>query len=314
MDTMTETDQHVIEVRGLTKVFRDFWRRPTVHAVRGLDLEVRRGEIFGLLGPNGSGKSTTLKILLGLLRPTGGTARLFGETPGRVDVNRRIGYTPEASYLYGYLTAREMLDFCARLFGLHRAQRRRRVNELLAMTGLEAAADRAVGTFSKGMARRVALAQALVNNPELLILDEPTSGLDPIGCRQVKDLLGALARGGKTVLLSSHLLADVEDVCDRVLILHNGEARARGTLQDLLQERHRLRLTVPQLPAAALDEVVALLRRHAGTEPVMDHPSLNLETLFLEVIRKASPDGAAQAGDDRQRLAPFLRQPPDTEG
>ena len=209
-------EQSVVDVVQLTKVFRDFWRRPTVRAVDGLDLSIRKGEIFGLLGPNGSGKSTTIKLLLGLLHPSEGSIRLLGGRPGDVAVHRRIGYLPEASYLYRYLTPRETLTFYGRLFDLPAAERRRRSDQLLEMTGLTAAADRAVGEFSKGMARRLGLAQALINAPDLLILDEPTSGLDPMGCRQVKELLRALADQGTTILLTSHLLADVEHICDRV--------------------------------------------------------------------------------------------------
>ena len=181
-------DQCVVETVRLTKVFRDFWRRPKVRAVDALDIEIHGGEVFGLLGPNGSGKSTTLKILLGLLHPTSGRVRVLGASPRSVRSKRHIGYLPEESYLYSTLTARETLDFYGQLFDLDYRLRRRRIEQLLDMVDLTGAADRAVGEFSKGMGRRLGLAQALINDPKLVILDEPTAGLDPIGCRQVKDL------------------------------------------------------------------------------------------------------------------------------
>jgi ABC-2 type transport system ATP-binding protein len=285
----------LVEISGLTKVFRDFWRRPKIHAVAGLDLSVRRGEIFGLLGPNGSGKSTTLKILLGLLHPSEGTVRVLGRSPRDVRTKRDIGYLPEDSYLYHYLTARETLAFYARLFGLGRVARRERIAQLLDLVSLTHAADRPVGEFSKGMARRVGLAQALINDPQLVILDEPTAGLDPIGCRQVKDLVLALAARGKTVLLSSHLLADVEDVCDRIVILYNGRICAQGEVAELLARREQVSITVPSLPPEEMKGLLKLIRERIGREPRLDHPSLNLERFFLEVVQQAGA-GAGQPG------------------
>jgi ABC-2 type transport system ATP-binding protein len=179
----------VVEADGLTKVFSDFWMRRKAVAVDGISFGIRRDEIFGLLGPNGSGKSTTIKMILGLLHRSKGRLTVFGKDPSDVDVKRRIGYLPEESYLYRFLTPTETLDFYGRLFGLSHAVRRRRTEELLAMVGLTHVAHRQVGEFSKGMARRLGIAQALINDPDLLILDEPTSGLDPLGSRQVKDLL-----------------------------------------------------------------------------------------------------------------------------
>lgn len=297
----------IVEVQGLVKVFRDFWRRPTVRAVNGVNLTLATGEVLGLLGPNGSGKSTTIKILLGLLFPTAGTVRVLGDSPRRVQTKRLIGYLPEESYLYRYLTPRETLDFYARLFALDRPTRRARIDQLLEMTGLTHAADRPVGEFSKGMARRVGLAQALINDPQFLILDEPTAGLDPLGCRQVKDLILALAKRGKTILLTSHLLADVEDVCDRLAILYNGTVRAQGTVQQLLKVPNTVTFAVPELPPDRMRAVLAMLREQVGAEPRVDHPSLDLERFFLEVIAKAgdtgaTPTGAAPTG----RIADFL--------
>ncbi|HLH56400.1 MAG TPA: ABC transporter ATP-binding protein, partial [Verrucomicrobiae bacterium] len=238
----------VISVRGLTKVFKDFWGRPKARAVDNVDFEVRRGEVFGLLGPNGSGKSTTVKLLLGLLYPTKGFIEVFGHSPRHVATKSRIGYLPEESYLYRYLNSRETLDFFGNLFELPKKDRRSRAEELLEMVGLSQAHFRAVGEFSKGMQRRIGLAQALINDPDLVILDEPTSGLDPIGCREVKDLILALARRGKTVILSSHLLSDVEDVCNRVVIYYGGKIHAMGTLKELLATPDAIRITTPALP------------------------------------------------------------------
>lgn len=301
---------HALEINKVTKIFRDFWRRPKVTAVRDVSFSVRRGEIFGLLGPNGSGKSTTIKMMLGLLRPTHGTIRLLGQSPGDVPVKHRIGYLPEESYLYSYLTSEETLDFYARLFNLSAAERRERIDQLLDMTGMAQARHRTVGEFSKGMARRIGLAQALINDPEFIILDEPTSGLDPIGCRQVKDLILLLAQRGKTILLSSHLLADVEDVCDRVAILYNGQVQALGTMNELLEESSRYRLTLP--PGTSRDQVEQLITHSAsmtGKRPDVDHPRRDLEQFFLHVVEQARQRTTEASGVGAEReLAGYLRR------
>ena len=250
----------IVEASGLTKVFRDFWRRPRVRAVDSIAFEIRRGEIFGLLGPNGSGKSTTIKMILGLLHKTSGRLSVFGRAPDDVAVKKHIGFLPEESYLYRFLDARETLDYYGKLFGLEASVRKRRTDELLQMVGLERVAHRPIGEYSKGMMRRIGIAQALVNDPEFLILDEPTSGLDPLGTRQVKDLLLDLKARGKTILLSSHLLADVEDVCDRMVILYGGKVRAEGTSEELLQDSGRSVIETDRLDpeaAAAVQSVLA---------------------------------------------------------
>ena len=226
-------NENVIELKDVAKTFRDFWLRPTVKAVAGLSLAVQRGEVFGLLGPNGSGKSTTIKMILGLLAPSAGEVRLFGCSPRSLAARRRLGYLPELSYLHPFLTARETIRYYAGLCGLKAAEAKRRTDELLEMTGMTAFASRPVGGFSKGMARRVALASSLVGRPELLVLDEPTSGLDPISTKEVKTLVKALARGGMTVLTTSHLLSDAEDICDRVMILDRGQKVAEGKVGEL---------------------------------------------------------------------------------
>ncbi len=299
----------VVAVRGLTKVFKDFWGRPKARAVDQVDFEVRRGEVFGLLGPNGSGKSTTVKMLLGLLYPTKGHIEVFGHSPRHVPTKSRIGYLPEESYLYRYLDSDETLHFFGNLFALPAGERRKRAEQLLEMVGLTNARRRQVGEFSKGMQRRIGLAQALINDPDLIILDEPTSGLDPIGCREVKDLILALAQRGKTVILSSHLLADVEDVCDRVVIYYGGRVRAMGTLKELLAAPDQLRITVPLLPRPTLERVLQILREEVAADKVrIDTPTQNLESYFLGVVNRAKQTEAETSGaTSGNKVAAYLR-------
>jgi len=299
----------VVAVRGLTKIFKDFWGRPKARAVDQVDFEVRRGEVFGLLGPNGSGKSTTVKLLLGLLYPTRGHLEVFGKSPRHVATKARIGYLPEESYLYRYLNSHETLDFFGNLFHLSHDERRQRSEQLLDMVGLTQTRTRAVGEFSKGMQRRVGLAQALINDPDLVILDEPTAGLDPIGCREVKDLILALARRGKTVILSSHLLADVEHVCDRVVIYYGGRIQAMGTLRELLAKPDAVRITMPPLPRETMQRVLEIIRADVAEERIqIDNPTQNLESYFLEVVAKAKRSAAETSGaTSGGRVAAYLR-------
>jgi ABC-2 type transport system ATP-binding protein len=305
---MAENDT-VVSVRGLTKVFRDFWHRPKARAVDNVDFHVRRGEVFGLLGPNGSGKSTTVKLLLGLLHPTKGHIEVFGHSPRHVATKARIGYLPEESYLYRYLNSRETLEFFGNLFELGKGDRRNRTEQLLEMVGLSQAHLRAVGEFSKGMQRRIGLAQALINDPDLVILDEPTSGLDPIGCREVKDLILALARRGKTVILSSHLLSDVEDVCDRVVIYYGGKIQAMGTLKELLATPDAITITTPALSRQTLERVLEIIRQDVAHDKVsIDTPTQNLENYFLDVVHKARRAAAETSGAmSGARVAAYLR-------
>lgn len=279
-------EELVIEARDLTKVFRDFWGRPKVRAVNGINLDVRRGEIFGLLGPNGSGKSTTIKMILGLLNPTSGQLSVLGQSPRTVSVKSRMGFMPEESYLYKYLTADEILNFYANLYGMSGSHKAERVNALIEQVGLSRARDRRVGEFSKGMARRIGLAQALLNDPDLILLDEPTSGLDPIGCREVKDLLLALARQGKTILICSHHLADMQDICSRVAILLQGEVCATGSIQELLSTPDALKLTLQAPSQTTLTAVLDLLERETGTRPQVDHTGRTLESVYIETVSK----------------------------
>jgi ABC-2 type transport system ATP-binding protein len=305
----TPQNDIVVAVRGLTKTFKDFWGRPKARAVDDVDFEVRRGEVFGLLGPNGSGKSTTVKLLLGLLYPTRGHIEVFGHSPRHVGTKSRIGYLPEESYLYRYLDSVETLDFFGGLFDLPPAERQRRADQLLEMVGLNQVRRRQVGEFSKGMQRRIGIAQALINDPDLVILDEPTSGLDPIGCREVKDLIVALARRGKTVILSSHLLADVEDVCDRVVIYYGGRIQAMGTLKDLLATPDSLRITTPVLPRETLEKVLALIRTDIAQDKVsVETPTQNLEHYFLGVVAKARQSELHTSGAvSGSQVAAYLR-------
>src|SRR5438552_1327740 len=299
----------IVSVRGLTKLFKDFWGRPKARAVDNVDFEVRRGEVFGLLGPNGSGKSTTVKLLLGLLYPTKGHIEVFGHSPRHVATKSRIGYLPEESYLYRYLNSHETLDFFGNLFRLPKRDRENRAEQLLEMVGLSQTRTRAVGEFSKGMQRRIGLAQALINDPDLVILDEPTSGLDPIGCREVKGLRLALARRGKAVIWGSHLLSDVEDGCDRVVIYYGGKIQARGTLKELLATPDAIRITTPALPRETMQRVLELIRKDVTEDKIsIDTPTQNLENYFLDIVQIARQAAAQTSGaTSGARVAAYLR-------
>ena len=280
-----EHGEVIVEIRNLAKTYRDFWGRSKKVALKPLDLEIRRGEIFGLLGPNGSGKTTTMKLLLGLIFPTSGEAFVFGKEATDVSKNERIGYLPEESYLYKFLDAEETLDFYGRLFDMPPAERKRRAAALIKRVGLERDRKRQLREYSKGMTRRIGVAQALINDPELVILDEPTSGLDPIGTREMKDLIIELREKGKTVIMSSHLLADVEDVCDRIAVLHQGELKELGRVDDLLRVTDVTQIRAKGLSAAATEEIREVLRRHGGEDIEIGNPRTTLEDLFLDVVR-----------------------------
>ena len=275
----------IIETRALSKTYRDFWGRPKVRALKALDLEIKQGEVFGLLGPNGSGKTTTIKLLLGLLFPTQGQALVFGKDATDVGKNQRIGYLPEESYLYKFLNAEETLDFYGRLFNMPPEVRQRRAKELIHEVGLDRDKRRQLKEYSKGMTRRIGLAQALINDPELILLDEPTSGLDPLGTRWMKDLILKLKARGKTVLMSSHLLGDVQDVCDRIAILHQGELKELGRVDSLLKVREVTQIQAEGLSEAAKQEIRDVVERHQGRMLQMDNPTTTLEELFLTIVR-----------------------------
>ncbi|HZY84769.1 MAG TPA: ABC transporter ATP-binding protein [Gemmataceae bacterium] len=279
----------IVETRKLTKIYRDFWGRQKKTALRALNLEIRRGEIFGLLGPNGSGKTTTIKLLLGLLFPTDGEAFVFGQPAADVRKNERVGYLPEESYLYRFLNAEETLDFYGRLFNLDPAKRQQRAQQLIEKVGLKADRKRILREYSKGMRQRIGLAQALINDPDLVILDEPTSGLDPLGARWMKDLIIDLRRMGKTVIMCSHRLEDVQDVCDRIAILNDGELQAFGEVKELLQDTHRVELRASglQLTDQLRRDLEEVLSKHGGTLDTVGHPTTTLEDYFLRIVEES---------------------------
>jgi ABC-2 type transport system ATP-binding protein len=279
----------VVETRSLTKVYRDFWGRKKKTALNALDLKIYKGEIFGLLGPNGSGKTTTIKLLLGLLFPSAGDAFVFGEPAAKVEKNERIGYLPEESYLYRFLNAEETLDFYGRLFNLDPEVRKKRAAELIDIVGLSSDKKRILKEYSKGMRQRIGLAQALINDPELIILDEPTSGLDPIGSRWMKDLILDQRSKGKTILMCGHRLDDVQDVCDRIAILYNGDLQTLGKVSTLVEDAVRLEVRargVKETPELTAD-LAAVFKKHGGELEMVGHPSSTLEELFLRVVEES---------------------------
>jgi len=286
----------VVQTRGLSKVYRDFWGRQKVRALKGLDLEVHRGEVFGLLGPNGSGKTTTIKLILGLLFATEGEALVFGKSATDVSKNERIGYLPEESYLYRFLNAEETLDFYARLFDMPPERRREQVDSLIKLVGLDGARKRQLQEYSKGMSRRIGLAQALINDPDLILLDEPTSGLDPIGTREMKDMILRLKGEGKTIIMCSHLLADVQDVCDRIAILHQGELKELGRVDTLLTVEDVTQIRAKGLSSECQNELREVIGKHNGELLEMNNPTTTLEELFLRIVRdsEARPGRRAQ--------------------
>ncbi len=291
----------VVETRALSKVYRDFWGREKVRALKALDLEIYKGEVFGLLGPNGSGKTTTIKLLLGLLFPTDGEALVLGKPATDVAKNERIGYLPEESYLYRFLNAEETLDFYGRLFDIPPDVRRERVDKLIKQVKLDAARKRQLREYSKGMTRRIGLAQALINEPDLILLDEPTSGLDPLGTREMKDWILELRDQGKTVVMCSHLLADVQDVCDRIAILHQGELKELGRVEDLLKVEDVTQVSARGLSPECQNEIRDVIARHNGEVLSMDNPTTTLEELFLSIVRdsEARPGRRVVAQDDK---------------
>jgi ABC-2 type transport system ATP-binding protein len=296
----------VVETRKLTKIYRDFWGRQKKVALRALNMEIVQGEIFGLLGPNGSGKTTTVKLLLGLLFPSDGEAFVFGKPAADVRKNEKIGYLPEESYLYRFLNAEETLDFYGRLFNLDPRQRDKRAQELIEKVGLKADRKRNLREYSKGMRQRIGLAQALINDPDLVILDEPTSGLDPLGARWMKDLIAGLRSQGKTVIMCSHRLEDVQDICDRIAILNEGELQSFGEVQALLQDINRLELRARdvQLTPELQADLEAVLRKHGGKLDTIGHPTTTLEDYFLHIVEesKAHPGRRYQPGQERPRM------------
>ena len=287
--------EYAVETFSLTKIFSDWWGRDKVYAVEDLNLKVRYNEVYGLLGPNGSGKTTTLKLLLGLLHPTKGKAFVLGGDSTNPKINARIGFLPEESYLYRFLNARETLDFYGRLFDLPPKLRKLRIEALLDMVGLKTVANRPVGTYSKGMARRIGLAQALINDPDFLILDEPTTGLDPIGTWQIKELLVQLAKRGKTILLSSHLLADVEDICDRISILYGGKIQIEGNVRDLLEHTNQKQITTDFISDASIEKIKQLIENE-NAQCTVTCPMDKLESFFIRTVCDAQQQEKPTSG------------------
>ncbi len=294
---MIATNDEAVQTEHLTKVYKDFWGRDKVRALDDLNLTIHRGEVFGLLGPNGSGKSTTIKLLLGLIFASRGTATVLGHPAGDTAINERIGFLPEESYLYRFLNGEETLKFYGRLFKIPRAELKKRVPALLDTVGLDAKArKRKLREYSKGMARRIGLAQALINNPDLILLDEPTTGLDPIGTREMKDLILSLKQQGKTVLLCSHLLADVQDVCDRITILFRGTMQTIGQVKDLLQVKDVTQIQTGGMTDPQIAEIKTFLSRMGVKDPVVTHPTTTLEELFIRIVRENTAGGQSSVG------------------
>ncbi|HEX4056486.1 MAG TPA: ABC transporter ATP-binding protein [Tepidisphaeraceae bacterium] len=294
---MMANNDEAVHTEHLTKIYKDFWGRDKVRALDDLNLTIHRGEVFGLLGPNGSGKSTTIKLLLGLIFASRGTATVLGQAAGSTAINERIGFLPEESYLYRFLNGEETLRFYGRLFRIPRAELKRRVPALLDTVGLDAKArKRKLREYSKGMARRIGLAQALINNPDLVLLDEPTTGLDPIGTREMKDLILSLKQQGKTVLLCSHLLADVQDVCDRITILFRGTMQTIGQVRDLLQVKDVTQIQTPSMDDQQINELKMFLSRMGVNNTVVTHPTTTLEDLFIRIVRENTVAGQSSVG------------------
>jgi len=272
-----------VSLRNLTRLFTVPWRRELLVAVRDLSLEVREGEVYGLLGPNGSGKSTTLKMLLGLVTPTSGTAEVFGHDSRAFAARSDVGFLPENPYFYKFLTGAETLRFYGKLCGLSGAKLNARVEELLALVGLADARNRRVGSYSKGMLQRIGLAQAIIQDPRLVVLDEPTAGVDPVGSRQIRDLILALKARGMTVLLTSHLLEQVQEVCDRVGIMARGRLVREGDLDQLVSVGNQTQFLVENAPPHLAAEIEALVAKSGARLVGTNHPQRTLEKVFLEV-------------------------------
>lgn len=281
-------DNLAVRTEGLTKIYRDFWRRKSTLALTNLNLNIERGEIFGLLGPNGSGKTTTVKLLLGLLFPTSGKSWLLGYPSSDLKIKSKIGFLPEESYLYKFLNAEEILDFYGKLFDIPRRERRGRIDKLIHDVGLWPHRKRPLSQYSKGMLRRIGLAQSMINNPELILLDEPTSGLDPIGSYEIKNLILEFKKQGKTVVLSSHLLADVQDICNRIAILSKGILQVTGSVRELLSQKDVIQFLVRNLSQSDIQAVENFIKNKNGNVLSIGHPSSTLEELFVKTIQNQS--------------------------
>jgi ABC-2 type transport system ATP-binding protein len=271
-----------VTVRELTKIFPVPLHRQSIVAVRNLNLRVKPGEVYGLLGPNGSGKSTTLKIILGLVSPTRGCTEIFGRDSRLVESREAVGFLPENPYFYKYLTGEETLRFFGRLCGLRGVRLKNRINELLELVGLTKARKRRLGTYSKGMLQRIGLAQALIHDPKLVVLDEPTAGVDPAGSREIRNLILDLKRRGISVLLSSHLLAQAQEICDRVGILADGVLVREGRLEELIAIEKQTELVVANASPHLIEEIESLINRSNAKLVERRRSTTTLERLFLD--------------------------------
>ena len=286
-----------IAVEGLTKVFPIPFRRKSITAVRDLNLQVEAGEVYGLLGPNGSGKSTTLKIILGLVSPTSGRTQIFGQDSFQVASHQSVGFLPESPYFYKFLTGKETLRFFGKLCGLRGEKLTHRVDGLLDLVGLTEARNQRLGTYSKGMLQRIGLAQALINEPALIVLDEPTAGVDPAGSRDIRNLILDLKKRGVTVLISSHLLEHVEEVCDRVGILSKGELVREGPLDELIAIEDRTEIVLQHASGKLLKEIEKLATKSKAKLIERRTSTTTLERLFLDATSEKSP---AKDADERE--------------
>ena len=308
---MSKENQLVVAGQDIVKKFKDFWGRDKVKALKGVDIEISKGSVFGLLGPNGAGKSTLIKLILGHLYPTSGRIAVFGKDPRDVNIKFQIGYLPERSYLYKNLTAEETLSYFGEILNLSKEQIKSRTDQLLEMVGLQHSKKRYVGEFSHGMTRRMGLAQALLNDPDFVILDEPTAGLDPVGCREVKDLIITLGKRGKTVLLTSHLLADVEDTCDDVMMIFGGKVQSQGHLSELLSDTKKTKLEFPALDAGALAQIQEIISSKSGEKAIVSSPKQTLESYFLKVVHEGNENQDTAGAKEGKGVAEYLRGPED---
>jgi ABC-2 type transport system ATP-binding protein len=272
-----------VRIENLTKIFPVPLRRQRVTAVRNISFEVRPGEVYGLLGPNGSGKSTTLKILLGLVTPNHGRAMIFGQDSRDYHSRRDVGFLPENPYFYKFLTAAETLRFYGKVCGMGGTALNKRIDELIHLVGLEDARDRRIGGFSKGMLQRIGLAQALIQDPRLVVLDEPTAGVDPAGSHQIRDLILDLKQRGKTVLLTSHLLEQVQEICDCVGIMARGEMIREGALADLVSVKNQTEFVIENATPEIRSQIEHLLQNSPAKLLSTRQPQRSLESVFLEL-------------------------------
>ena len=291
------SEHTAISIKNLTKDFSSGIRGVKLRAVDNLNLEIGHNEIFGLLGPNASGKSTTIKIILGLLEASAGECQIYGKSSSTVAARKSVGFLPESPYFYRYLSGRELVCFDARICGVKRRNIKQQVEEIIELVNLTEAADRRVGTYSKGMLQRIGLAQALVHDPQLIILDEPTAGVDPIGSAAIADIIRALRKRGKTILICSHLLAQIEGLCDRVAILHRGKLIKRGRVEELVQEKYSKSLVIQDLGNEGYRAVQREIERQGGKLIRIEDPRLNLDTLFIREVELREAEHAQQSKD-----------------